>query len=98
MASENMVFYNKKAYKLGHLTVDRDESDYMKPWRLTDEENGFLLEFTPFWDNYTENKFVVVDTHCNQVFGKCSGHFRTETGTVEFKDITAFIEHAVNRW
>ena len=98
MATENMVFYNKKAYKLGTLKVIRDENDYMQPWTLTDEENGFLLSFQPLWDNYTENKMVVVDTHCNQVFGKCSGHFRTESGELEFHDILAFIEHAVNRW
>lgn len=98
MATENMVFYNKKAYKLGKLKVTRDENDYMQPWLLTDEENGFELRFSPVWDNYTENKMVVVDTHCNQVFGMCSGKFRTEDGTHEFHDILAFIEHAVNRW
>lgn len=98
MATENMFFYNKMAYKLGTLQVIRDETDYMRPWHLFDRENGFELHFAPFWDNYTENKFVVVDTHCNQVFGLCSGTIRTEDGVKEFKDITAFIEHAVNRW
>lgn len=98
MATENMFFYNKKAYKLGTLKVERDETDYMKPWHLSDEENGFDLHFTPFWDNYTENKMVVVDTHCNQIFGKCNGSFRTPDGVKEFNNIVAFIEHAVNRW
>lgn len=98
MATENMFFYNKKAYKLGTLKVIRDENDYTQPWYLSDEENGFDLQFTPVWDNYTENKFVVVDTHCNQLFGKCSGKIRTEDGVKEFTDILAFIEHAVNRW
>lgn len=98
MATENMFFYNKKAFKLGALNVRRDERDYMQPWHLTDTDNRFELHFTPLWDNYTENKFVVVDTHCNQIFGLCSGHIRTEDGIKEFQNITAFIEHAVNRW
>lgn len=98
IATENMFFYNKKAYKLGTLKITRDENDYMNPWHLCDEENGFELHFTPLWDNYTENKLVVVDTHCNQVFGTFSGTIQTKEGTKTFSGLTAFIEHAVNRW
>jgi len=97
-ATENMFFYNKKAYKLGVLQVERDEADYMKPWHLSDSEGMLSMTFTPTFDNYTENKFVVVDTHCHQLFGKFSGNFRTEHGEVSFENLTAFIEHAVNRW
>lgn len=97
-ATENMVFYNKKAYKLGTLRVQREEDNYLAPWTLTDEETGFVLHFAPIWDNYTENKFYVVDTHCNQIFGYFSGSFPTEAGEHRFENALGFIEHAVNRW
>ncbi len=97
-ATENMYFYKKKAYKVGGLLVDRDEDDYMKPWKLQDEEEKMQLTFTPIYNNYTENKYVVVDTHCNQVYGYFDGVVQTEDGPKEFKHLLAFIEHAVNKW
>lgn len=97
-ATENMYFYNKKAYKLGQLQVNRDEEDMMKPWELHDEEGKIQLKFTPYFDNYTENKYVVIDTHCHQVYGFFEGVIQTEDGPKTFKDEMAFIEHAVNKW
>ena len=97
-ASENMYFYDKKAYKVGELLVERDENDYMKPWKLEDEEGKLRMTFTPMFDNYTQNKFVVVDTHCDQVYGYFDGTVETEDGQKKFNHLLAFIEHAVNRW
>lgn len=97
-ATENMFFYNKKAYKLGELTVERDVGDYMKPWKLSDPEGKLRITFTPVFDNYTENKYVVINTHCDQVYGLFDGTIETEDGRKEFHNIMAFIEHAVNHW
>lgn len=97
-ATENMFFYDRKAYKLGVLQVERDETDYMKPWKFSDTENLLQMTFTPLFDNYTQNKYVVIDTHCNQVFGLFSGTVQTDRGPKEFHDLLAFVEHAVNRW
>ena len=97
-ATENMFFYGKKACKLGVLDVQRDTSDYLKPWKLSDPGHLLEMTFTPVYDNYTQNKFVVVDTHCNQVFGHFSGVIQTDRGPVEFENLLGFIEHAVNRW
>lgn len=97
-ATENMFFYDRKAYKLGVLQVEWDESDYMKPWHLADPEGKLDMTFTPLFDNYTQNKYVVVDTHCNQVFGLFTGTIQTVEGPKKFENLLAFIEHAVNRW
>lgn len=97
-ATENMFFYDRKAYKLSQLEVQRDETDYMQPWHLRDPEGKLSMTFTPVFNNYTQNKFLVVDTHCNQLFGYFSGTIQTEDGPREFHDLLAFIEHAVNRW
>lgn len=97
-ATENMYFYKKKAYKVGELIVERDEQDYRKPWKLRDREGKLSLVFTPYYDNYTENRLVVVNTHCDQVYGYFDGTVETEDGKKEFRKLFAFIEHAVNRW
>jgi hypothetical protein len=79
-ATENMYFYGKKAYKLGVLDVKRDVTDYMKPWHLSDPEGKIAFDFVPVYDNYTENKFVIIDTHCHQIYGRFSGEIETSQG------------------
>ena len=96
-ATENVYFYKRKAYKLGTLQVER-EGGYMDPWHLKDSMGDLELHFRPIYDNYTENKLLVVDTHCNQVYGLFDGRAKTDGGPVEFHGLPAFIEHAVNRW
>ncbi|NMV82079.1 MAG: DUF2804 family protein, partial [Erysipelotrichia bacterium] len=63
-----------------------------------DEEGMIELFFEPIFDNYTENKFVVVDTHCDQVYGYFRGTIMTNDGQKSFSRVLGFIEHAVNRW
>lgn len=97
-ATENMFFYNKKAYKLDKLIVNRDELNYLNPWIIYDKEKTFYVEFDPIYNNYTQNKYIIIDTHCNQLFGKFSGYIILDDKKIEFKNILAFIEHAVNKW
>lgn len=97
-ATENMYFYDKKAYKLGVLDVTMKENDYMSPWKIRDEEDKIEFTFTPLFDNYTENRFVIIDTHCHQIYGYFSGKIDTSKGQKKFVDVLGFIEHAVNRW
>lgn len=98
-ASENMFFWNGKAYKLGHLMVERDENNYMEPWHFYTTDGIFDMVMTPVYDNYTETKVAFVNNHCHQVFGKYTGTAKLPDGTVlEIKDMLAFCEHAVNNW
>jgi len=97
-ATENIYFYNKKAYKIEQLIVQRDVKNYMNPWILYDDEKNLYLEFQPKFNNYTENKYIIVNTHCNQIFGNFSGYIVVDNQKIEFKNILAFIEHAVNKW
>lgn len=97
-ANENMFFYGKKAYKLDKLKIERDESNYLNPWKIKDENENIYLEFKPIYNNFTKNEYIIIDTHCNQVFGLFSGYILINNQKIEFNDILAFIEHAVNRW
>ena len=97
-ATENMLFYNKKAYKLGALHTEWDDADIMKEQHYYDKEHKLDFIFRPHFDHYSENKVLIVDTECHQVFGYCTGYAETDEGRIEFKDIPAFIEHAINNW
>ena len=99
-ATENMFFLDGKVVKLGALTVENEEaSDRMRPWRFTDDAGRFSLTMQPFFDNFSETNFGIVHTYCHQIFGRFDGYVVADDGerfTIE--NMTAFCEHAVNRW
>lgn len=97
-ATENIYFYNKKGYKLGEVIAEWDQNDLMKTQHIRDTEGKLDCTFTPLYNNHTENKYVVVDTECDQVYGYFTGSIETEDGRKEFKNVLAFIEHAINKW
>jgi len=97
-ATENTFFYNGKAYKLGVQEVKRDLDDYMSLWHIKDPEGKIEFTFTPIYDNYTENKMVIIDTHCHQIYGHFAGGVCTNDGRKKFDNVLGFVEHAVNRW
>ena len=99
-ASENMLFYNGKAHKLGEITMTRDESDWLAPWHFTCEDGRFEMTMTPYFDNFTSNRVLgLVGNICHQVFGKWNGTATLDDGTViEIRDMDAFCELSDNRW
>ena len=99
-ASENMIFYNGKAHKLGEITMTRDESDWLAPWHFTCEDGRFETTMTPYFDNFTSNRVLgLVGNICHQVFGKWNGTATLDDGTViEIRDMDAFCELSDNRW
>lgn len=99
-ATENILFYDGEAHKIGHVHFDLQGSGgYMAKKTFTSDDGRFEMEFTPIYDRYTETKLLIVNTHCHQIFGKFSGKAVLDDGTViEVKDLVAFAEHAVNRW
>jgi len=97
-ANENMFFVNRHARKLGRLIVKRDVSDYMKPWKLTDEDGLIDLTFSPLYDNDTRTDFLFVKTRCHQLWGHFTGTVITKEGMTAVGPALGFIEHAVNRW
>lgn len=99
LATENMVFWNGKATKIGTLRVERNPDDYMADWRFRDEAGSFDFTMRPLFDNFTQTNLCIVKTRCHQVFGSFSGTAVCDDGRkIEVRDLTAFCEHAVNRW
>jgi hypothetical protein len=98
-ATENMFFYEDRAYKLGTLKVERDPANYLAPWRFSSDDGCFDARMIPFFDNYTETKILFINTSCHQVYGLFSGWAKLPGGqTLNFDKVTAFCEHAKNRW
>ena len=97
-ATENMLFYDGLAHKLGRVVI-RHEEDFMAPWHLTDEDGRLELTMTPTFDRTTKTKVLFINNVCHQVFGRFDGFAVLDDGTrLEVNELYAFAEHAVNNW
>ena len=98
-ASENTLFYNGKAHKIGDLYCENDEKDWMKEWKITSSDGRFEMTMKPVFDNITKARFLCIGNVCHQVFGLWSGKAILDDGTVvEIKDVFAFCEKSDNMW
>lgn len=102
-ATENMLFYQGAAHKLGQVTFDIPQKDgrddYLSPWRLTDSEGRLALDFRPILDRHAHTSALVVSSLQHQVFGRFSGRATLDDGrTLEVRNLLGFAEKVVNRW
>ncbi len=96
--TENVVYHEGRAIKLGHVLITHEE-DVMRPWQLEAEDGAFSARLTPRYDRDTITRMLFVDNRCHQMFGTFSGSFlATDGARVAFSDVVGFAEHAVNHW
>ena len=104
-ASENMLFVDGIAHKLGRLTFAIPRKDdgslaYLEPWAIRDEEGRLDLTFTPSFDRcdlIDVANIVVSDQH--QVFGSFSGSAVLDDGTIlAIEDLRGFAEDVHNKY
>lgn len=102
-ATENIVFCDGKGSKLGRVKFDipctNGKADYMKSWKITDDEGRLNLLFTPIIDRKDKMRVLFLATDQHQVFGKFFGTATLSDGTkVEINDKVGFAEHVKNSW
>ncbi len=109
-ASENMVFVDGIAHKLGRVDFGipladsravrmGNRYDLMRPWHVTDDEGRIDLVFMPQIDrcDVTDLKLIVTDQH--QVFGFFDGHVILDDGTrFEVQGLRGAAEVVHNRY
>ncbi len=98
-ATENTLFYNGKAYKIGEIFLENNEKDWMQPWKFTSSDGRFEMTMTPIYDHITKARVLFVGNICHQVFGKWNGTVTLDDGTVlQIHDMIAFCEKSDNMW
>ncbi|MBO5772459.1 MAG: DUF2804 domain-containing protein [Clostridia bacterium] len=102
-ASEDMLFYDGVAHKLGrttfHIPQKDGKDDFLSPWTFTCDDNRFYMEFVPIIDRYDNTDLVVLCSKQHQVFGKFTGWAILDDGTkIEIKDKIGFAEKVFNKW
>ncbi len=96
--TENVVYHNGRAIKLGRVEIRR-EADVFAPWHFEEESGRLSAVLTPRYDRDTVTKLLFVNNRCHQMFGTFEGRFLDSGGrTIQFSGVTGFAEHAVNHW
>lgn len=94
-ATENMFFYDNKAYKLQDVKQVQNGDKL----RYVDSDKKFVFDVEPIYDNFTQTKAVVVNNSCHQVWGLWHGHVVLPDGTkLKVPPFVAFCEEAENKW
>lgn len=97
-ATENMIFYDGRAYKLGSVRFELGKT-YMDPWHFQDDEGKLDLTLVPSYDRTTKIKLLWVDNCCHQMFGTFHGTVALDDGNVlNIENVASFAEHARNQW
>jgi len=97
-ATENILFYDGKAHKLGNVKFDLGR-EYMDPWHLYDDEGRLDLTLMPTYDRTTKVKVLWINNCTHQMFGKFTGFAVLDDGTrLEIDNVISFAEHAANQW
>ena len=102
-ASENMLFYDGVAHKLGRVDFGipkRDGRDDLAPdWHFTDDEGRVDLVFTPILDRASKTDVLVICSDQHQVFGRFSGVVRLDDGReIRLERFHGFAEKVFNKW
>lgn len=102
-ASENMLFVDGVAHKLGrvvfHIPQKDGRDDFMQPWTIDDDEGRVQLRFTPVIDRASNMDFGVLGSDQHQVFGWFDGYFILDDGSkLPIEHFMAFAEKVRNKW
>lgn len=102
-ASENMFFYDDKAYKLEDVRFDipigkNGRDSFLEPWTFRSSTGDINLKFEPIMNRHANLNVVVLKSIQNQVFGKFSGYIVIEGKEIYFEDLLGFAEKVHNAW
>ena len=102
-ASENMLFYDKKAYKLEDVEfiIPKDDKGnylYEEPWKIKSKDGNIDLDFKPLFDRKDITNLLVLKSFQHQVFGVFNGKIKIDDLEVKFENIVSFAERVTNYW
>lgn len=104
-ASENMVFVDGVASKLGRVDFGIPRAadgtyDYLRPWHLTDDQDRLRLTFQAQIDRTDKIDVAgVITSDQHQVFGRLTGWVVLDDGSrLEVEGLRGAAEHVHNRY
>lgn len=101
-ASENMIFYDGKAYKLEqvkfNIPMKNGKEDYLSTWKIESSDHKLKLDFEPIFDRHSHDNVIIISSAQHQVFGRFSGTLKVGSKTIKISNLLGFAEKVMNRW
>lgn len=102
-ASENMLFYDGKAYKLNDIEFiipkdNKGKYEYLKPWKIKSSDGMVDLDFVPILDRSDNTNLLILKSLQHQVFGVFNGVIKVGDVEVKIEDAISFAERVTNYW
>lgn len=99
-ATENMVFLDGKAHKLGDVTFHMPQGTFDgAPWTFTSGDGRFEMTFEPIIDRAAATDLKILRSIQHQVFGRFSGFVILDDGSkFPVENFLGFAEEVENRW
>ena len=102
-ATENMIFYDGKAHKLGDIKIYTRHNNrgnaFMGDWTFYSDDRRLELVFEPIIDRHPPFNIIFLKFIPHQVFGTFKGQLTLDDGQViKLEDVIGFAEKVVNRW
>ena len=102
-ASENMVFFGEKVYKLDDVIFDipigkGNRDDFLSPWTIRSHSHDLRIRFVPVIDRHSDTNALVLRSNQHQVFGLFSGYINIDEKPFEFEGLPGFAEKVYNKW
>lgn len=96
--TENVLYYDGKAYKLGSVIATINHANYKSPISIVDDNEKFRLTLRFVYDNYTETKILWYRKWCHQVWYEANGTVTAGDKKIEITNKLVFFEHEENHW
>ncbi|MBN1149222.1 MAG: DUF2804 domain-containing protein [Anaerolineales bacterium] len=98
-ASEDCLVLDGVIHKLDRVRFDYNASNYMQPWKFSDNQGRLNLEFTPFIERVARTDLKLIFSEVHQMFGRYNGSAITENGEeLHIRDLIGFAEEHHARW
>ncbi|MCQ2743040.1 MAG: DUF2804 domain-containing protein [Bacilli bacterium] len=102
-ASENMFFFDDKAYKLLDVKFDipvddKNKDSFLETWNFRSSTGDIKVKFRPVLDRASDTNALLIRSNQHQVFGYFTGAIIADDVEYYFEDIPGFAEKVFNKW
>ena len=98
-STENAVFVNDAAEKLGKVYFKFHKDSVSDAWRISDGGRRLELIFQPVYEDVDKVNFLAAEIKRRRLFGRANGRVRLSDGReIPVEDRHFFVELAEDRW
>ena len=97
--TENIIFYDGKAYKIDEVIFHRENRDPAKPWKFSSNDNRFNMVLTPLIPHKEKINFGLIYMNSSLLHGLYNGDIVLDNGEkIHIENMLGHAEDIYWRW